>query len=76
MLTEPRSRHGEQPSLGTPAPQATLPRERVVFAQELGPEQNVRIMLSGDMDDRVLRALRVFIDLHVELRGGAPKLDS
>jgi hypothetical protein len=76
VLTEPRARHGEQASSAMPAPQTSHPRERVVFAQELGPEQVVRVVLSGDMDDRVLRTLRAFIDLHIELRSGTPKFDS
>lgn len=55
-----------EPALGRPpAPTALAlaPRERVVFTHEVDPEHHVRLVVSGDVDEEVIDAVELFIEL-------------
>ncbi len=50
--------------LPTRQPSATLaPQERVVFTHEVDPDHIVRLIVSGDVDEEVVDAVEMFIEL-------------
>lgn len=41
--------------------------ERVVFAQELSPDQSFRLVVSGEVDDLILDALKAFAEFQKKI---------
>ncbi len=60
LLSNPSSSGGLKPMEG----------ERVVFTHEIEPAHLVRILVSGEVDDSVLNALELYIQLHKQLEQG------
>jgi hypothetical protein len=57
----------KKPNIPPPPSVRIMEGERVVFTHEIEPAHLVRILVSGKVDDSVLNALELYIQLHKQL---------